>query len=537
MIAVGSGIATSPDGITWTERTHPIVNSVNGIAWNGSLWVAVGGYSGTAIATSPDGITWTARTSPFEGFGTTCWDVAWNGSLWVAVGSGIAPIATSPDGITWTSRTSPITSAVKGVAWNGSLWVAVGFGTFTVATSPDGITWTGRTATFPNGGRNVAWNGSLWVAVGESIDPDSGIATSPDGITWTGRSAGNVRDVAWNGSLWVAAAAFGSRTSPDGITWTSNSDTVSEAMAWNGSLWVGGGHGTFKTYTSSDGVTWTGRSSPLTQVEAVAARRVLPYVGFSPANAAGPTGATGATGPTGATGHTGHTGHTGAGFNAIATPAANRVLTANGTSTVAAQAQANLTFNGTTLTVTGDISTSGSNTAARVINGAGSAAAPAYTFTGDLAMGLFDPATNILGVATSGSERMRITDVGRVGIGRDDPRAGQGSTLSLDVAGCVYGRLPVFLISTTTFDLGANLATYANSYIYLTNSGFSNITTPTSTATTNGGMFFQFKNATGSFLSVALSTTLGLVSPVTIGPSNAITLVISPSNANTMLLL
>jgi hypothetical protein len=50
-----------------------------------------------------------------------------------------------------------------------------------------------------------------------------------------------------------------------------------------------------------------------------------------------------------------------------------------------------MTFDGTTLAVTGNISNSGSNTTTRLINAAGSAAAPSYTFTGDLAMGLFDP--------------------------------------------------------------------------------------------------------------------------------------------------
>ena len=230
-------------------------------------------------------------------------------------------------------------------------------------------------------------------------------------------------------------------------------------------------------------------------------------------------------------------GISGSGFNAIVDPAASRILTATGTSPSIAQAQSNLTFNGTTLSVTGDINTTGSNTAARVINGAGSAAAPAYTFTGDTALGLFDPAANVLGFATSGTERMRIASDGLVGIGTRVPRAGLGSAIALDVSGCVYGRLPVTVYtSSSTLDLSTNFNTYANSYVYLTNTAFSSVLLPVATATTIGGTFFQLKNSTSSYMSVTLNATLGLNSPTVIPPSNAITLVVSPSNANTMLL-
>ena len=80
----------------------------------GGLWVAVG-QSGK-LATSPDGVTWTQRTS---GFGTsTIYDAAHDGLQWVAVGaSGL--LATSPDGITWTQRTSGFgTSIIYAVANN-----------------------------------------------------------------------------------------------------------------------------------------------------------------------------------------------------------------------------------------------------------------------------------------------------------------------------------------------------------------------------------------------------------------------------------
>ncbi len=76
-----------------------------------------------------------------------------------------------------------------------------------------------------------------------------------------------------------------------------------------------------------------------------------------------------------------------------------------------------------------------------------------------------------------------------------------------------------------------------NQYFYLTNSGFNALTLPSSTATSNAGRFWTLRNATNAYLSVTLTNTLSLTSPLTIPSSNAVTLAISGSTSNTILLL
>jgi hypothetical protein len=76
-----------------------------------------------------------------------------------------------------------------------------------------------------------------------------------------------------------------------------------------------------------------------------------------------------------------------------------------------------------------------------------------------------------------------------------------------------------------------------NTFLYLTNSGFNALTLPATTATTLGGTFWALRNATTSSLSITLTNTLALTSPLVIPPLNTQTLVISGVTANTILLM
>lgn len=205
----------------------------------------------------------------------------------------------------------------------------------------------------------------------------------------------------------------------------------------------------------------------------------------------GPTGMTGFTGPTGmtgATGATGPTGMTGPGLN-IVNASTNRVMTSTGVTT--AKAETNLTFDGSTLTVTsnvvasvvrdaitpstydisgGNISNSGTHLTANLIGsgylrnaltasqfdisggnirafsnliaGSGTVAGPSYRFSTDLSSGMYLAAASQVAFSTAGLQRMIISN-SNVGVGTSNPR------LLLTVKGTASGEMAIEANSET----------------------------------------------------------------------------------------
>jgi hypothetical protein len=175
-------IAYSYDGIKWTGVGANIFTNFGlEVAWNGSMWVAVGGGT-NSIAYSYDGINWTGLGSGIlSGYGHA---IAWNGVMWVATGTGSDTLAYSYDGINWTGLGLAIFSGgAYGVGWNGTMWIAGGEGTNTIAYSYNGINWIGLGNILFAPGIAVAWNGAMWVALGAGTNT---IAYSYDGINWAG---------------------------------------------------------------------------------------------------------------------------------------------------------------------------------------------------------------------------------------------------------------------------------------------------------------------------------------------------------------
>ncbi len=210
----GPGIAADPGG-----------NSLYGVTWTGSQFVAVG--AAATVVASSTGATWQPMgTGSFAG--ETFNAIAGSGNNLVAVGldtslgqTGV--IYSSTDGgSTWARRNVPASVVeLDDVTLHGSLWVAVGSSNTlagVVLTSADGITWTMRPLPAGTGClTGVASNGTTLVAAGASL------LTSANGTTWTMRQDETTWTKAgWTGHAFLVLSASGGNaaTSPDGITWT-----------------------------------------------------------------------------------------------------------------------------------------------------------------------------------------------------------------------------------------------------------------------------------------------------------------------------
>jgi hypothetical protein len=145
-----SQVLTSTNGTTWTARNvSGASKSFNAIAWSPSLvlFVAVGGNT---LQTSPDGITWTNRTAyNAEDWNTISWSPTL--SLFVA-GSDAArsKLISSPDGINWTWRYEGPSNGY--IEFGASVWspalaifIFAGYPGTRGFTSTNGTTWTERT--------------------------------------------------------------------------------------------------------------------------------------------------------------------------------------------------------------------------------------------------------------------------------------------------------------------------------------------------------------------------------------------------------
>jgi len=258
MVAVGSSpwASTSVDGLTWTMRSLPAGSSgLHGVARSPEAWVAVG----DGICSSPDGVTWTARAS-----GTTkqLRAVTWTGAQFVAVGEDGA-VVTSPDGATWTLRPPSTSDSFTAVGSSPALAVATTFpypgSQSALMTTPDGVDWTTRLTGIAPFNR-VVHAGGRFVGVGFYS-----AATSSDGIDWTTSSGvpGIPDAIVHTGAGYVAAGsdrngAGAVFTSSDGLAWSLRSadhDLVAIARRPTDGLLVVVGSDVART-SADDGGTW-----------------------------------------------------------------------------------------------------------------------------------------------------------------------------------------------------------------------------------------------------------------------------------------
>ena len=181
-------ILTSREGMVWRSASSKSKSRLNGAAYSGKDFVAVGN-AGT-ILTSSDGSEWTERKS-----GTTTtnlWGAAYGAGRFVVVGND-GKILTSPDGAEWTERKSATSANLIGVAYGDSGFVAVGNGG-KIVTSSDGLEWSERDSgirDLAKGLKGVVYGKKGYAAVGDA----GTIVTSADGVNWKAASSGTENDL------------------------------------------------------------------------------------------------------------------------------------------------------------------------------------------------------------------------------------------------------------------------------------------------------------------------------------------------------
>jgi len=180
-LAFGTGyFISSSDGVNWSPPVNIsfYAKSLNAsLVWNGSFWIIgsqfvnIDGLYLGSFSRSIDGINWTTPVDPVdiglldEIILPQVYSIAYNGSIYIAVGlwktssppytpSRIYYMAISYDGIQW--RTVGVVNIVSlySIKWNGTLWIAGGgqdvagpsgsVAPYNLIKSYDGINWTGQ---------------------------------------------------------------------------------------------------------------------------------------------------------------------------------------------------------------------------------------------------------------------------------------------------------------------------------------------------------------------------------------------------------
>jgi len=101
----------------------------------------------------------------------------------------------------------------------------------------------------------------------------------------------------------------------------------------------------------------------------------------------------------------------------------------------------------------------------------------------------------------------------------------------------LYQRIPVVNVSNATTDTSLTLATGSyGTYYNITVSAFNRLVLPVSVSSNDGGAFWVLRNNTNATLTITLSNTLALTSPLVIPARNNVTLVVDASSNDTIVL-
>jgi hypothetical protein len=197
-------IGTAPGLFTMasTASSQTNTNAVGCLKWFAAAGLWVAGHEGNgAIETSPDGITFTNRTTPNTN-PRACLAVGpvngANGGLVMTSTSSTNKLVHSVDGINWVERTLPATKVWNNVVYVPllGLYVAMadGMSGTAVASSVDAITWSSVAFSLPTSFTPQVGRDGMAVAFGRTIylmcaTPDggsciTGIYSQDGGLSW-----------------------------------------------------------------------------------------------------------------------------------------------------------------------------------------------------------------------------------------------------------------------------------------------------------------------------------------------------------------
>lgn len=156
----------STNGITWLNTS--IGGGCYALAWGNNLWTANVNLN---FYWSADGITWvTENQSPLF----LAFKMAYDGTIWVAVGTGVLNMPTtltSDDGKTWNYQ-GDNKNARFALGYNNNTWLTYAIdydnqNRLVLQSSTDkGLTWT-TIADLNFGGSCILWDGEKWVMSGD----------------------------------------------------------------------------------------------------------------------------------------------------------------------------------------------------------------------------------------------------------------------------------------------------------------------------------------------------------------------------------
>lgn len=259
-----SQTATSPDGITWTQRTDLTTDQAGSVAASANTIIAVSIYGiirdYQASQSTDLGVTWTNYSMSFSYNVGTDNTLVYGNGVWAGITNSGATFASSDNGLTWTTSDDiSFLNSAYGMTYGNGIFVAVAQFSTSAATSPDGINWIERTLPGLSAEwRSVAYGSGVFVAVAQG--PSTQAASSPDGITWFARTlpaSANWSSVAFGNGVFVAVSgSTTAATSTNGTSWTQRTVPASFDLITFGAGVFLATAGTSAS-TSADGITWT----------------------------------------------------------------------------------------------------------------------------------------------------------------------------------------------------------------------------------------------------------------------------------------